>query len=108
MSRENKGDINELHNDGKHGANGRIFGDKIRASYWTELEGADRNVNGETIEGFRIEFPDDTEIHLTYLQLFAILNDSELKYIEAERYILQSNRETWKGTIKEDSFLYHE
>jgi hypothetical protein len=107
MSRENKGDINELHNDGKHGANGRIFGDKVRPSYWTELEGADRVVNGETISGFRIEFPDNTEIHLTYLQLFAILNDNELKDI-SERYILQSNRETWKGTIKEDSALYHD
>ena len=107
MSRENKGDINELHNDGKHGANGRIFGDKVIPSYWTELEGADRVVNGETISGFRIEFPDNTEIHLTYLQLFAILNDNELKDI-SERYILQSNRETWKGTIKEDSFLYHD
>lgn len=107
MSRETKGDINELHNDGKHGANGRIFGDKVIPSYWAELEGADRNVNGETIEGFRIQFPDDTEIHLTYLQLFAILNDSELKNIP-ERYILQSNRETWNGTIKEDSALYHD
>lgn len=107
MSRENKGDINELHNDGKHGANGRIFGDKVIPSYWTELEGADRVVNGETISGFRIEFPDNTEIHLTYLQLFAILNDNELKDI-SERYILQSNRETWKGTIKEDSALYHD
>jgi hypothetical protein len=107
MSRENKGDINELHNDGKHGANGRIFGDKVIPSYWTELEGADRVVNGETISGFRIEFPDNTEIHLTYLQLFAILNDNELKDI-SERYILQSNRETRKGTIKEDSALYHD
>ena len=107
MHKENKGDINELHNDGKHGANGRIFGDKVRPSYWTELEGEDRNVNGESIEGFRIEFPDDTEIHLTYLQLFAILNDWNLKDIP-ERYILQSNRETWKGTIKEDSALLHD
>ena len=108
MSKETKGDINELHNDGKHGANGRIFGDKIRASYWTELEGADRNVNGEIISGFRIEFPDNTEIHLSYLQLFAILNDWNLKNIPASRYILQSNRETWNGTIKEDSALYHD
>jgi hypothetical protein len=107
MSKDTKGKFNELHNDGKHGQNGRIFGDKVRPSSWTELEGPDRNVDGKWIEGFRIKFPDNTEIHLTYLQLFSILNDIDLKYIERYRYILQSKRETWNGTLTEDSELYH-
>lgn len=88
IKRENL-EVNELLHDKQFG-DYFIFGDKVETTWWYESQKDSRN--------YVIQFADNTEITLTRLQLFSILNDYSFENLRRENWTLGGiNPKTWKG-----------
>lgn len=104
---ENAGEINELQFDKarveKYPNAGFIYGDKVEPVWWHELEGEERiTSDGKIKDGYKFDFVDGSEITLTHLQLFSILNDRNLHNINHNQWTLLSlDKNTWQGTFAE-------
>jgi len=85
-----------------------ILGDKLDTIWWKQIN-HEQLSTGEVGSGYQIDFADGTQLKLSTLQLFSIINDWELTSIETKRWTLHEiDKDTWKGTIREkvvfDSF----
>jgi len=101
--------VNELQIDKVYG-DYFVKGDAVQLIDWRSFKGANpirvKDVEGqshlqENEEVFNLQFVDGTEINLSHIQLFSILNDPSLRYqIKTEAWTLNEiNKDTWKGTI---------
>ena len=101
--------VNELQIDKVYG-DYFVKGDAVHLIDWNSSKGANplrvKNVEGqshlqEDEEVFNLQFVDGSEINLSHIQLFSILNDPSLRYqIKTEAWTLNEiNKDTWKGTI---------
>tara|TARA_R100000005_G_C4857391_1_gene120571 strand:- start:167 stop:532 length:366 start_codon:yes stop_codon:yes gene_type:complete len=71
-----------------------IFGDKVETTWWYESQKDSRK--------YVIQFADNTEIELSRLQLFSILNDYSFQNLNRERWTIGGIKpKTWKGTVRE-------
>ena len=72
-----------------------IFGDKLDTTWWFESQENSRN--------YTIQFVDNTEVTLTRLQLFSILNDRTFDNLNRERWTIGGlSPDNWKGTVREE------
>ncbi len=107
LAEENAGEINELQFDkarvAKYPNAGFIYGDKVEPVWWHELQGEERiTPDGKIKDGYKFDFVDGSEITLTHLQLFSILNDRNLHNINHNQWTLLSlDKNTWQGTFAE-------
>ena len=72
-----------------------IFGDMLDTTWWFESQENSRN--------YTIQFVDNTEVTLTRLQLFSILNDRTFDNLNRERWTIGGlSPDNWKGTVREE------
>tara|TARA_R100001591_G_scaffold4450_2_gene10201 strand:+ start:1482 stop:1889 length:408 start_codon:yes stop_codon:yes gene_type:complete len=82
-----------------------ILGDKLETIWWKQIN-HEEMTTGEVGSGYQIDFADGTQLKLSTLQLFSIINDYELTNIETKLWTLHEiNKDTWKGTIR-DQVVY--
>ena len=85
---------NELLKDKQFG-NYFIFGDMLDTTWWYESNKDNRN--------YVIQFVDNTEVTLTRLQLFSILNDWSFDNLNKERRAIGGlTPDNWKGTVRKE------
>jgi len=84
-----------------------IFGNKVDTTWWKEINHEELS-SGEVGSGYEIDFPDGTQLKLSTIQLFSILNDSDLHSLDRSRWtLMERNKDTWKGTVREEA-VYHD
>ncbi len=82
-----------------------ILGDKLETIWWKQIN-HEEMTTGEVGSGYQIDFADGTQLKLSTLQLFSIINDYELTDIQTKLWTLHEiNKDTWKGTIR-DQVVY--
>jgi|TARA_R100000084_G_scaffold90296_1_gene44286 hypothetical protein len=85
-----------------------ILGDKLDTVWWKTLH-HEKLSTGQVGSGYQIDFVDGTQLKLSTLQLFSIINDWSIRDIETQRWTLHEiNKDTWKGTIREEVFSTYE
>ena len=83
-----------------------IKGDMLDTTWWFGLQGREQLTTGEVGSGYEIQFADGSKLKLSHLQLFSILNDSELQSIDRERWTLGDiNKDTWEGTVRDEEVI---
>jgi hypothetical protein len=102
-----KGDLskNELLKDNWNNINTySILGHQLDTIWWKQIT-HEKLSTGEVGSGYQIDFVDGTQLKLSTLQLFSIINDYELTNIETHRWTLHElDADTWKGTVREEEF----
>jgi|10_taG_2_1085330.scaffolds.fasta_scaffold23390_7 hypothetical protein len=89
-----------------------VRGDQVKPMDWanTGQYGSIRigNTDGQTHlregqEVYNIKFVDGTEVNLSWIQLFSILNDYDFKQIDRDRWTLHGlDKDSWKGTVRKE------
>jgi len=84
-----------------------IFGDELDTIWWKEIN-HEKLSSGEVGSGYLIDFVDGTQLKISTIQLFSILNDSGLDRLQPSRWtLMERNKDTWKGTVREQA-VYHD
>mgnify|MGYP001427865808 CR=1 FL=1 len=93
---------NELLKDGTFAIDNDYFilGDKLDTVWWKQIN-HEKLSTGQVGSGYEIDFADGTQLKLSTLQLFSIINDYNLTHIDTKRWTLHElDANTWKGTIR--------
>ena len=84
-----------------------IFGNKVDTIWVKEINHEELS-SGEVGSGYEIDFVDGTQLKLSTIQLFSILNDTDLTGMDRKRWtLMERNKDTWKGTVREQ-VVYHD
>tara|TARA_R100000315_G_C5234736_1_gene146135 strand:+ start:688 stop:1065 length:378 start_codon:yes stop_codon:yes gene_type:complete len=85
-----------------------IFGNRVDTIWIKEINHEELS-SGEVGSGYQIDFVDGTQLKLSTLQLFSILNDGDLPdAVDRGRWtLMERNKDTWKGTVRE-KVVYHD
>lgn len=84
-----------------------IYGDRVDTIWWKEIH-HEKLSSGEVGSGYLIDFVDGTQLKLSTIQLFSILNDGDLDRMDRSRWtLMERNKDTWKGTVREQA-VYHD
>lgn len=84
-----------------------IFGNRVDTIWVKEINHEELS-SGEVGSGYQIDFVDGTQLKLSTLQLFSILNDGDLDRMDRGRWtLMERNKDTWKGTVREQA-VYHD
>ena len=84
-----------------------IFGNRVDTIWIKEINHEELS-SGEVGSGYQIDFVDGTQLKLSTLQLFSILNDGDLTGMDRGRWtLMERNKDTWKGTVRE-KVVYHD
>jgi len=102
-----KGDLskNELLKDNSYNdITYSILGHQLDTIWWKQIN-HEKLSTGEVGSGYQIDFVDGTQLKLSTLQLFSIINDFDLTNIETHRWTLHElDADTWKGKVREEEF----
>lgn len=84
-----------------------IFGNRVDTIWVKEINHEELS-SGEVGSGYQIDFVDGTQLKLSTIQLFSILNDGDLDRLDRGRWtLMERNKDTWKGTVREKA-VYHD